>query len=208
MHISRCGKSHWIWFTRQKPYFSSLFISILSFFFNLCLYFTLCMGNCGVLTGVYALRHRKVKEFCLLNHLCSDLIIWVSTVAWTSSRAWTWLTYKDIWAVIIILFINLNNKVIIILFKFYLKRFYSLVCELSICSVQVAAMGPLKLRWLLDRLWVSFDSSLLIWVAEVFELPWLELWFEQEVTKLLQGRNWFSALNSTDTLCFLTLPTE
>lgn len=103
------------------------------------------MGNCGVLTGVYALRHRKVKEFCLLNHLCSDLIIWVSTVAWTSSRAWTWLTYKDIWAVIIILFINLNNKVIIILFTFYLKRFYSLVCELSICSVQVAAMGPLKI---------------------------------------------------------------
>lgn len=55
--------------------FSSLFISILSFFSCVYLFFTLCMRNCGVFTWVYALSHRKGKQFCPLNEPSSDLII-------------------------------------------------------------------------------------------------------------------------------------
>lgn len=69
---------------------------------------------------------------------------------------------------------------------------------LSVCSAQVAAMVPLKLQWLLDRLSVSFDSSLWIWVAEVFGWPWLELWIEQEARRLLQGRSLLFLVPHTD----------
>lgn len=59
-------------------------------------------------------------------------------------------------------------------------------------------MAPLKLQWLPDRLWVSFDSSLLLWVAKAFGLPWLELWIEQEATNLLQGRSLLFLVPHTD----------
>jgi len=63
------------------------------------------MGNCGVFTWVYALSHRKGKQFCLLNKACSDLIIWVSNVDWT------WLAYKDMWAVMV--FFILKGKIML-----------------------------------------------------------------------------------------------
>lgn len=163
----------------QLIYFYSWYL------FSCVFIFHLVHGKRGILTRVYALSPRKVKEFCLLNQPQSDLIIWVSNVAWISIRAWTWLTYKDMWAVMILLFKKESNPTI---WPVSCSQVLCIFC-LSICSVQVAAMAPLKLQWLLDRLWVSFDSSLLLWVAKVFGLPCLELWIEQDATNLLQGRS-------------------